>query len=381
MLSPEIRVFIQAIKSELLGVKSLEVNSVNFEALQQKLWFHSIRPILHQFFAKNYSEEFPKSIKSELAQYVQTQTFVSLKYTHETSRLLQLFREKGLRVLPYKGVLFLKELYGNTQLRELGDMDFLFHPDWADDGMRIVLSEGYQFKTVDKTFEDFPNQQIIEAALSATGQHEISFVKNDLHLDFHWGLYHGHLPFNIDFESFFESEEPSPKTIFWMLLLHHGGRENWTRMKHFADLIMFLNRFGDILNWNEVSKTAKHFKLHKQLIVGFRLLKKHVDYALPADVNNELTNYPATQKVELLIEDYWNRSEHWGTLFPRLRMERIFVNLQDEGFSKRQYLKKFYRTYAKPNPLEQRRIFTFPDNYPTLNFISKVLTHLIRKFR
>lgn len=380
MLSPEIQVFIQAMKSELMGVNEAETTQIDFDILQKKLWFHSIRPVLHQFFDKKTIYEVPISIKEELATYRQTQTFVSLKYSHEINRLLTIFREKNLQVIPYKGVLFLQELYGNTQLRELGDMDFLFHPNSAAEGMRTLLREGYKFNTIDKSFEEKPDDSLIDIALNASGQYEISFVKNDLHIDFHWGLYHGHLPFTIDFESFFQEKQPTPETLFWMLLLHHGGKENWVRMKHYADLIAFLNRFQSKLDWSKIFKTAKEYKLHKQLIVGFRLLKKHFDYPISERIENEISSYPNTQKAEQLIENYWNDAEHWSTLFPRLRMERIFVKIQDEGFSKRKYFSDFYRTYTKPNPLEQPRIFNFPERFRTLNFVSKVLTYLARKF-
>lgn len=381
MLSPEIQVFIQAIKSGLMGVDEAKIPAVDFDILQQKLWFHSIRPVLHQFFDRNTNYDVPVSTRKELAIYRQTQTFVSLRYSHEINRLLTIFREKGLKVIPYKGVLFLQELYSNTQLRELGDMDFLFHPDSSAEGMQTLLEEGYKFNTIDKSFEKLPKEKLIKTALNATGQYEVSFINNDLHIDFHWGLYYSFLPFNINFDSFFKEEKPTPETLFWMLLLHHGGKENWVRMKHFADLIAFLNQFQDGLNWKRISETAKVYKLHKQLIVGFRLLKKYFDYSIPEEIKNEIINYPSTQRVEKLIENYWNKSEHWSTLLPRLRMERIFVNIQDEGFSKRQYFSDFYKTYTKPNPLEQPRIFNFPANYPTLNFLSKVLTYLVRKYR
>ncbi|MDP5139032.1 MAG: nucleotidyltransferase family protein, partial [Spirosomaceae bacterium] len=238
-----------------------------------------------------------------------------------------------------------------------------------------------KFNTIDKSFEENPADSLIDIALNASGQYEISFVNNDfLHIDFHWGLYYGYLPFSIDFESFFQEKQPTPETLFWMLLLHQGGKENWVRMKHFADLIAFLNRFQSELDWDKIFKTAKEYKLHKQLIVGFRLLGKHFDYPISESIGTELLRYPSTEKIELLIEKYWDKSEHWSTLFPRLRMERIFVKIQDESFSKWGYFSGFYKTYTKPNPLEQPRIFNFPENYPTLNFLSKVLTYLVRKF-
>jgi hypothetical protein len=81
-------------------------------------------------------------------------------------------------------------------------------------------------------------------------------------------------------------------------------------MKHFADLIAFLNHFQDQLNWNEIIQTTKVYKLHKQLVVDFRLLKKHFNYSIPRNIETELVSYPEAQKVEQLIEDYWNKSAH-----------------------------------------------------------------------
>jgi hypothetical protein len=114
---------------------------------------------------------------------------------------LQIFRGKGLNVIPYKGVLFLQELYENTQLRELSNMDFLFHPDSAVEGMRVLLEENCKFSTVDKSFKKLPKNELIKITLNTSGQYEISLVDNDLHIDFHWGLYYGYLPFTVNFDS------------------------------------------------------------------------------------------------------------------------------------------------------------------------------------
>lgn len=392
MLSPEIQIFIQAIKSELMGVESAEIGSIDFDILEKKLWFHSVRPVLHQFFKTNYTDKIPEKVRAGLTEYVQKQTFLNLSYAHEISRLLAIFREAKLRVLPYKGILFVNELYGNKQLREVGDIDFLFHPDSAAEGMKILLNEGYQFDTVDKSFDALPVKEFIETLLSTSGQYEVTFQKDNVQLDFHWGLYHGHFPFKIDIERFFKTavianfygEEvcvPDVETMFWMLLLHHGAKGSWLRLKDTADLIMFLKRFERELDWPLIFATAREYKMKKSLVVGLRLLKKHFGYPLVPEMEELVAKFAATDNVELLIENYWTAAVDWDLLFPRLRMENLFMKMRDEGFSRINYLRGFYRTYAKPNPLEHRRIVNFPDNYPTLNFISKVVTYILRKFR
>lgn len=394
MISPIIKLQIQAVR--LLArtqTTAAQTEDVDFEELEESLWFHSIRPLVHHFFSENRTLNVPQRLRNNLAAFVNNQMLVSLTYAHEVGRLLRLFAEKKLQVLPHKGILFIHELYGNQQLREVGDMDFLFHPDSAADGMRILLSEGYKFKTHDKRFEQLPDEQLIETVLNAKGQFEVSFTKgHNLHVDFHWGLHHGFLPFKIDFDALYSTAItkdvygvkcliPCPEATFFMLLLHHGGKECWARIKHLADLAVFLNVYQHNFNWAAIISTAKTYKLHKQLIIGLRLLKKHIGCILPQILDEELDNYISTAFEEKRIEQFWNKAQYWDTLFPRLRKERIFVSMQDPGFTKQVYFRDFYRSYVTPNPLEQPRLINFPNNYPTLNFISKVLSYLVNKFR
>jgi Uncharacterised nucleotidyltransferase len=302
---------------------------------------------------------------------------------------LVIFASKGIRALPYKGVLFVHELYKNTQLREVGDMDFLFPANEAKKAMHVFFDEGYELVIRNGYFDNLAQEEKIEAILQSKDQYEVSFKKNNFAVDFHWGLNYGFLPYEITIDTIFKNAIkkdfygtecliPSAEDIFFMLLLHHGGKENWTRMKHFADLVAFMNSYGTSLNWTNIIEKASEYRLKRQLLMGFYLLKTYFEIKIPTEIVTELNNFEARSEKNTVA--YWNDSEHWASLFPRLRYETILRKNQDNGFSYKKYLTAFFHSYTKPTPVEDKRLWVFSEKFSVLNFISKVFTYLIRKF-
>ncbi len=89
----------------------------------------------------------------------------------ELERLLRLLIEQGIQVLPYKGVLFIAELYKNKQLRETHDLDLLVHPKDAKKALEILLEDGYVFDI--KNSGQYTQQQIINSVLDNQGFMEV----------------------------------------------------------------------------------------------------------------------------------------------------------------------------------------------------------------
>lgn len=392
MTSEQLKVLKSSLKYQFntyeLDSKTIQNSDLVFN---ENLTFHAIRPILNQFL--NASDSPKSQLSEQLNQYIQKQVFLNLQYAHEIRRLLTLFKQHAIKVLPYKGVLFVHELYGNKQLREVGDIDFLFHPDSAAAAMRLLLDEGYEFKALDTSFDHLSPDDFIERLLAAKGQYEVPFQKGNLHIDCHWGLHYGYLPYKIDFQRFFDTaveadfygvrcQIPSTETLFWMLILHHGGKEFWTRMKHFADLQAFLTSKGHELNWAEILKMAKAYQLYNIVCMGFYLLNTDFAVPIPPELQNAIAQQQTLfEKNGKNIRAYWHFAQPWAKLNGRLRFEQLLYQNQDEDFSWWAYFNKFYITYTLPNPVEHKRIVSFPDTYPTLNFISKVVTYFLRKFR
>lgn len=402
--SIELEILIESIKTSLLGESPeklqaiLKNNQIDWQKFIPFVEYHSIRPVVFDAFQKMDKSLIPSEIARYLQEYMFNQTILNLNYSLEIGRLLQLFQAKGLRALPYKGNLFIHQFYGNKQLREVGDMDFLFHPEDAKAGLKLLLDDGYQLSVPDESFaRKLDPNALINKILTSKGQYEVTLVKrtkeNNMQfaIDFHWEIYADFIPYKVDFERFFTTttqqsflgkniDMPSTETLYFMLMSHHGGKEFWLRMKHFCDLIMFLKIHQQSFNWQKIIDSSQKNKLNTVSMDGFYLLKKLFNVSLPAPIQEEVNKHNF-KKVEKKIFQYWELGEKWDTLFLRLRYEEILILSQDNGFSRKKYFKSLFQVFSTSHPLENPRIISFPDNYPILNFSSKVLTYFIKKFR
>ena len=361
-------------------------NKLNWRELKRLLEFHAIRPIVADSLKKVGILESPEN--KYIFDFTQDQVFNNLRYSFCVSELLPKFYTAGVKVLPYKGNLFIEKLYHNNQLREIGDFDLLFHPDSIKKGIEILLNEGFGIGIYNHAFDHLSNQELIQQLANYYGKYELNMEKDQIHLDVHWGLNYGFLPYNLKLDTFFENTEkgqlfdvecqlPNRETIFWMIMLHHGGKEFWVRLKHLVDLLAFINKYSDELDWEDILKKAIEYKMLNVCLSGFYLIEKYFFYPLPLNIKEKLRQF--NSKNIYFVEEYWTYAKYWKTFFPRLKFERLLFSQQDAGFSKRDYFKNIYLEYSKPNPLEQGRIISFPQNYPVLNFVSKLMSYLLKK--
>lgn len=380
--SLELEILIESVKVSLLGHLSTNFDillrnpKINWDRLEELATFHAIRPILSDAFQK---VNFENPLALQLKNRTLTQSIFNLATNQELGRLLRLLNEKGVQVLPYKGVLFIAELYQNKQLRETHDLDLLVHPKDAKNALEILLEDGYTFDL--KNPRQNTRQQITNSLFDNQGFIEVGLDKKtklgiDIHIDFHWHIKEEIHDFKVDFDDFFINNlensgqlSPSQKTLFIMLLVHHGGRECWTRLKHFCDLIQFLKTTS--LTMNELNEISTKIGLKRIFEVGVEVYQN--EFLEIISSNSEKPN------VKKHIFKYWEIGKLWLRLDLRIRFTLIYIKLLDNKISFLNYLLKNYRYFSTPNLIENPRLITFPNNYPFLNFISKVVTFVWTK--
>ena len=202
----------------------------------------------------------------------------------------------------------------------------------------------------------------------------------DVHIDFHWHIKEDAHDFKVNYSEFFikknepkiESESKnsiSQKTIFVMLLVHHGGRECWTRLKHFCDLIVFLKTTS--LNKQELQQITKEIEMERFFDIGLELYQN--EFLKDSAANRD------SKTVKKEIVNYWEITEIWLRLDLRMRFTFIYLKLLDRKMSFLNYISKNYRYFSTPNLIENPRLITFPVHYPFLNFASKVVTFVWEK--
>lgn len=380
--SLELEILIESVKVSLLGHLSTNFDillrnpKINWDRLEELATFHAIRPILSDAFQQ---VNFDSPLAQQLKNRTLTQSIFNLATNQELERLLSLLNEKGVQVLPYKGVLFIAELYQNKQLRETHDLDLLVHPKDAKKALEILLEDGYTFDV--KNSRQHTRQQVVKSLFDNQGFMEVGLDKKtklgiEIHIDFHWNIYESAHDFKVDLNDFFLNQHkiigkliPSQKTLFTMLLVHHGGRECWTRLKHFCDLVEFLKTTS--LSMAELNEISIEIGMKRFFEVGIEVYQN--EFIEINSSNSEKKN------VKKNIIKYWEIGKLWLRLDLRIKLTKIYFMLLDNKISILHFLKENYRYFSTPNLIENPRLITFPNNYPLLNFISKVVTFVWTK--
>jgi hypothetical protein len=393
----ELKALIECIKIAILNKSSEKltnlINSDTFDWIEfeRKLKFHSIRPIAFYAFSKLNHKEccIPDKITEMLKHFSTIQTLNNLQYTVETIEILKKFKENKLEIIPYKGNLFIHELFENNQLREIGDIDILIRPKDFMQGVSVLKSLNYEYTSYLQIKNGISYDLAVQSMLDHQVLPELSFVKNIFNLDFHSELAPYFYPYNINIEELLDKLEsktfngyqtllPNSNAIFWMIVLHNGGKDCWVKLKHLIDLYMFMVKYSQATDWSLIFAEAKKYKLENLLVQGFNLLAQVFDYKLPTYIVSQCKK----SKPNNAILDYWDFAKPWTSIIARFKFERIFINLQDSNFKLLSYFNNYIKFYSIPRPIEEvKRFYVFPKKYTLLNFLVKAISYFYyRKF-
>ncbi len=347
--------------------------------------FHSIIPVFAEALRINNNTV---TKYAGFLEFQQAQAFINLRVAKELHEILAVFESNGIVALPYKGVLFTSEIFDNQTLRSSGDVDLLFKKEDICSVFDFFLKNDFVFESsFTKIITE--SEEIVKSVLDSNVI-EITMVKNGIHFDIHWGLHYDFYPYEIPYVSYFENTRkvmfygketvlPSVETMFWMIILHNGGKECWFRLKHLVDLKYFLAKYGDELNWSEIIEKAKAYKLSEVMYAGLYILKDKFKVSFPGIIQKEIDGFDGTKCQEIYA--YWAFAKYWNNLFPRIKYEKMFIKLQDKPFSVFSYFYKFLKSYSSPISIIDDRFITFPKQFAFLNALSKVVSYVIRKFR
>ena len=385
--------------SFLKAIINHELSQVNFEItiytknldwleFERLVNYHSIRPLVNSFFKKNNYQYLPEELAKNLQKYAFDQTLFNLQSAQISNQLLALLKENNIKALPYKGTLFVNKIYENTQLREGSDIDLLVEPQNAKKGIMLLMKEGYKVSLCNYQYKHVAPETLIDEILATPDMYECSLKNEQMQIDFHFGVSYGFLPYKIQIEDYFNGAEegelyrqktllPSAENMFWMMMLHHGGKEFWLRYKHVVDLIFFLKKYEKGINWNSILDQARAYHLYENMLTGFQVLKEHFNYEPPVPIALALEERPHFNMRP--IEDYWEYAKKWDHLKGRLKYEKILWLHMPADKSKIGHYYNLLKSYSVPHPVEHSRIIIFPKNWYFMNTIAKLFSYVFGK--
>ena len=322
--SPEMQVLIRASEAAFLPDKKAEVahlvqnSTIDWDKVYQLSWNHQIKPILLRGVSGLPSELVPSPFMDCLKMACLKITTFALSQTKELQRLLALFKENNIRVVPYKGVTFASRYYGNLGLREFSDIDLFIYEKDILTLKKLFLGLGYVPQN------NFTAAQ--EAAyFKISCEYNFTFYSADnkmlFHVEPHYrsnDLYDG-----IGFLTLEDCEDTLQKvdfnniTIqtlsvednFLIIMTHHGAKEAWSRLKYLIDIYAIIKKEQNTINWEVLLEKAAKLHATTSLLIGLGMIYELFDIALPPSVISRFKN----PKIVALVENrYKNLNGDYG---------------------------------------------------------------------
>ncbi|QDK82412.1 nucleotidyltransferase family protein [Spirosoma sp. KCTC 42546] len=368
----------------------LKHTKYDWDLLKQKTAYHGISPILFDVIRKVDKDLVDSNYFDVLKNSSIRQSVFDLLASQEILSLLKFLESHNIEVLPSKGILFIHELYDKKSIRESFDLDILVRRKDAVKALKLLVEEAkYHFILPDDFIEKKTTDDIIHSLLSISGHHEVGLKRADseIHIDFHWDAYEDFYQYQLPTGSLFKDQAnkfffnsickiPSKEAIFWMLIIHHGGREMWLRLKYFCDLFVFYQKYGNDIDWGQIVLEAEKFKMKRIIINAFYCLETLFNIKLPDSICLLFSENNNLEKNYNKISNSWDVAQSRNaTILAKIRFYILYFSLQDDNYSYIQHIKHSFQKRSVPNPLEtEKRIIVFPKKFIMLNFFGKVAT-------
>jgi len=269
------------------GVESLLQGNIDWDYLLEMAQENGVIPLLYWNLNSTCPEAVPKATLDHLQDRFRKNTQKAVFMAGELIRLLNLFEERGISAVPYKGPFLAASLYGNLALRRRSvDLDILIPEKDVLKAKDLLLSQGYHP-------EDKWTRQQEKVLLRASCEYTFVHYGKRIKVELHWKITPNYFSFPLDPERLWERLIPSsladkevlsfsPEHLL-LILCVHGANHLWQQLEFICGVAELI-RVNESLNWGELMKEARELGSERMLFLGLFLANDLLGAPLPGPV-------------------------------------------------------------------------------------------------
>jgi hypothetical protein len=182
-------------------------------------------------------------------------------FLYEQYRKIQnTLSEKGIAIIPLKGIYLAETFYKDIGLRQMSDIDLLVKEEDSFKSIQILSESGYVAKGRIKS-------EFIKSQIGA--KHLPTMVQNDVFVEIHYRVQVDNTPSTFDMEDYWKSAKSttlfntqtfalSPENLLQYLCIHLESHFNEGKIQlyQFTDLLILLQKHDQSLNWDLFTKSC-----------------------------------------------------------------------------------------------------------------------------
>lgn len=262
---------------------------------------HGVPSLAYTMLCRHAGEWLPGNIREILkSDHIQA-AGQSLFQAAELVRLIKLFDDHGIDLIPLKGVFLSHQLYGDMGMRSSCDLDILVKPEHIDLAEQILVAEGYYCDCHGIELTVRQKQHV------RTHIHHYDFAhsKTGLHVELHWNfgqwlpeqmaIFFGHIA-QQEWQGL--SVNCLSDDAGLLLLCDHGARHEWLSLKWLGDVARLIASQREIACDTLLDLAAD---VDLQRILGYSSLLVHWIYGVP--LQHELCVLINNEKMSAFLSD------------------------------------------------------------------------------
>ena len=304
------QIFIQILAdfiNEKVGLYD-NINKCDLSAIYELAIKNNVSGILYyQLRHCNVNKEFLKKLENDFL----LNCVSSVNNEVETNAINKILNECGIEHIFLKGV-FLKKLYPVPEMRSMGDVDILIKADSQELVKNVLIRNQYEYDH--------------RSSLSNVWDYK----KNNVLFEIHSAVVYDNFKSDVNFVSYFKNAFEDSGIVSeyeyslninynFIYLITHLAKHYYcggAGIRMFMDISLFIEKFADEMNIEQIIEETKKLKLYKFLCLTnaicnmwFGTRKCFDDYNISGDLYIEITNYVLNGGVFGFYNDGYLTSE------------------------------------------------------------------------
>lgn len=244
--------------------------------------------ILNYTFERLNRGNIASDVRIKLENDYRSSTFSTLQQAGETIKINDLAKNTGIPVHFYKGVVWSQWLFDDVKTREPGDIDLFVAREHLLPFIETLKANSYKVLPFHEMLLNSPEPVASDFFdsdyhIPLTCKDASGFTKSVVEL--HWRIAYPRLCFDFHpgdfgpysaYADFLNHRIPvlSNEYQFLMMIVNHGGKEDWNRLKYVIDLKAYIDRHGMDTDWALVSRIAGQKGIKNLVGRGFGILRE-----------------------------------------------------------------------------------------------------------
>lgn len=342
--------------------------------------YHRIEPVVYKVLG---NAKIPANIAAEMKQRRMFLIQQSFKQAVETERIITFLSTNGISCVPYKGVAFSLQFYGDLVSRESSDIDLVIYNQDFDTLIRLMENSGYAIEN--RLEYNYFRNDIVKRAK------ELNFNRykggsREFHVEFHWQI-SDHINRVAKKANTFFINAPEKEILvknniemldvnahYLAVFIHHSNNDAFSVLRNIVDLAQIACSTHSSVDISYIRQQMKDFHLTKAANICGYLTGSilGVDYPLCKETRRK----PEPDKVKDFFLAQLLDRQKLGEHFKIKPVKRSILYLKDRPMDKFNYLVACACMRFTPSR-KDIRVFNLPKRFYFLYFILKPFRSLL----